>query len=323
MQIMSYALALVLLAFVLYEYRFRKPDQIVLFEGRSGLAVRRARFYPRHFSLAIAKTTHSFMQTIDSSAKGSLDVRIKLAVTVAASLENLPVLIRVGGWNGDAVSRAARELEVVLMGYVKEHTERHEIEELSSESIREYLLNRIQESRSALGLEVVTLTITSFEPINPQIAEAMRQREHARILEQAETLNQQARIAAAKARVKADEEIAALESDLELKKYDLKRTHLEKEAGLSASRTEHELRLKKMQLEHEKEELRLLRESPELLLLTPQAARLAEASQSLKNARTVVSLTPADAAQGPPELLGMFRSLVQNAMEAYRKKLEK
>ena len=57
----------------------------------------------------------------------------------------------------------------------------------------------------------------SFEPVNPQIAEALRQREQARILEQTETLNQQARIAAAKSKLKADEEIASLESELELK----------------------------------------------------------------------------------------------------------
>ena len=49
-----------------------------------------------------------------------------------------------------------------------------------------------------------------------------------------------------------------------------------------------------MRLAFEREELEVLKSSPELLMLTPQAARLAEASQSLKNARTVISLSPQD-----------------------------
>jgi hypothetical protein len=53
----------------------------------------------------------------------------------------------------------------------------------------------------------------------------------------------------------------------------------------------------------------LLKNNPELLMLTPQAARLAEASQSLKNARTIVSLSSQDLPQGS-ELLGMFRGLL-------------
>ncbi len=316
------ALILVLIVLVVYEYRFRKPDQIVVFETRNGVGVRRSRLYPRHFSLALPKTTHSFTQTIEASAKGNLDIRVKLAVTVSASLDNLAVLLRVGGWAPDAVAKAAKDLEILLLGYVKEYTELHGIEELASGNIRDHLQKYVPECRHTLGLEIVALTIASSEPVNPQIAEAMRQREHARILEQTETLNQQARIASAKARVKAEEEIALLENDLELRKYDLKSSQLKKEAALSSARAEHELRVKKMNLDFEKEELRLLKESPELLLLTPQAARLAEASQSMKNARTVVSLSPGDAAQGT-ELLGMFNSLVQKALDGFKQRKEK
>jgi hypothetical protein len=315
-------LAAVLVALVVFEYRLRKPDQIVVYETRDGVGIRKWRFYPRHFSMSITRTSYSFSQTIDASARGNLDIRIKLAVTVAASLDNLAVLLRVGGWSADAATKAAKELETLLLGYVKGHTELHELEELSSDTIRQHLMQRVQESRKALGLEIIALTIASFEPVNTQIAEAMRQREHARILEQAEVLNQKARIAAAKARLNADQEIAFMESELEVKKYDLKKTQLEKESALAGNRAEHELRLKRMQLEFEKDELRLLKESPELLLLTPQAARLAEASQSLKNARTVVSLSPNDPAQGT-ELLGMFHSLLQNALDAFRKRKEK
>jgi hypothetical protein len=318
---MEFALmaGVIVIAAVLFEYRFRKPDQIVVYETRAGVGLRKGHVYPRHFSTPITRTAHSFAQTIDASSKGNLDVRFKIAVTVAASMGNLASLVRAGGWGAGAVARAGKELEPLLLGYVKEYTEGRGIEDIASDGLRAHLQQRIKDINSTLGLDVVSLAVTSSEPLNPQIAEAMRQREHARILEQTETLNQQARISTAKARVKADEEVALLEHDLELKKYDLKRVQLDREASLAETRTTHELQLKKKRLEYEKEELRLLKDSPELLLLTPQAARLAEASQSLKNARTIVSLAPGEAPQGN-ELLAMFHAFVQNAIDAYKTK---
>jgi hypothetical protein len=174
-------------------------------------------------------------------------------------------------------------------------------------------------SIQALGLDIVTLTVASFEPTNPQIAEAIRQQEQARILEQTETLNHQARVGAARVRSKADEEIAGLDHMLEVRKIGLRQEQMNKEMELASSRAAHEVRLKQMRLEFEKEELRLLKENPELLLLTPQAARLAEASQTMKNARTVVSLSPGDMTGGG-ELLGLFHTLVQGALDALQKR---
>ena len=312
----------ILIALALYEYRLRKPDQIVIAEARDGVRVRGGRIFPRHFSTPITKTTHSFSQTVDASAKGSLEVRVKLAVTVALSMDDLSVLVKVGGWAPDAIARAAKELETLILGYVKGYTELHEVEELSSDRIRGYLQERVQESKHLLGLEVITLTIASYDPVNPQIAEAIRQREHARILERTEVLNQEARVAATRVRLHADEEIAALEHALEIRKTELKHAEFEKESALAGSRAEHELSLKKMQLDFEKDELRLLKESPELLLLTPQAARLAEASQSMRNARTVVSLSPPDGGQGT-EILSMFSTLVQKALGALSERKKK
>jgi hypothetical protein len=310
-------LALICLA-VAYEYRLRRPDQIILHETKDGFGVRKGRLYPRHTSLALKRTAHSFLLTVDASARGNLDIRVKLAIAVAASLENLSALIRVGGWSQDALVRASKELEIILQGFVKEYTEKHEIEELSSEQIHSYLAQKVHLTKQSLGLEILSLAIHSFEPVNTQIAEALRQREQARILEQTETLNQQARISAAKAKLKADEEIASLESELELKRYDLKKAQMEKESALADSRVEDELKRSRLRLKFDKEELELLKQSPELLMLTPQAARLAEASQGLKNARTVVSLSPNDLAQGT-ELLGVFRSFLHNALGGRKK----
>jgi hypothetical protein len=50
-------------------------------------------------------------------------------------------------------------------------------------------------------------------------------------------------------------------------------------------------------------------------MLTPQAARLAEASQNLKNARTVISLAPQESGHGS-DLLNLFEALLQKALEA-------
>ena len=143
----------------------------------------------------------------------------------------------------------------------------------------------------------------------------MRQQEQARLLEQTEHLNQQARVAAARAKSQADEEIAEMEHNMDLKKAGLKQLLLEKESALTRQSLEDELARNRMRLSFEIEELEVLKNSPELLMLTPQAARLAEASQNLKNARTVISLTPQEAAHGS-ELLNLFQELLQKALEA-------
>lgn len=305
-----------------FEYRIRRPDDVVVFEGKKGLAVRTGRFYPRHFSLPIRRTTHSVQMTVDATAKGNLEIRVKLAVSVAAAPEHLAALVRVGGWSADAVVKAGKELEALVQGFVKEYTEQYGIEELSSEKIHTYLNQKVSANAAKFGVEIISLVILSFEPLNTQISEALRQQEHARILEQTETLNQKARIASAKAKLKADEEIAALENELELKNYDLKKSQLERESVLANIRVDEELKRNRRKLEFDKEELDMLRSSPELLMLTPQAARLAEASQGLKNARTIVSLSPQDAAQGS-HLLGMFQKLLSSALDAYRSKDKK
>jgi hypothetical protein len=165
------------------------------------------------------------------------------------------------------------------------------------------------------GVELITLAIQSLEPIDPEIADALRQQEQARLMEQTERLNHQARVSAAKAKYQADEEIAAMEHSLELKKAELKKELLEKEAALAQQRLEDDLARNRLRLAFEREELEVLKSNPELLMLTPQAARLAEASQNLKNARTIVSLTPQDLGVGA-ELFGLFQNLLQKALDA-------
>ena len=295
------------------EYRFRNPDSLIIREGKEGFAERKSRLYPRHLSLVLPRTTHAFQVRVEAIARGNLDVRAVLAASVAAAPDHLDALVRMGGWRKDAVERAAKELEGQLQSQVKEYTEQFTVEALSSQKLLEYLQQQLPASKERLGIEVVSLVLLSYGPGETRIVEALQQQEHARILERTETLQQQARIAAAKTKLKADEEIALLEHALELKKYEMKKNQVAQESALADLRVDDDIRRHRKQLLLDKEEFEMLKSNPELLMLTPQAARLAEASQGLRNARTVVSLSPQDLAQGS-DLLGMFQRLLQNAL---------
>ena len=312
---------LIFVFFVLYEYRIRRPDVLLLYESKGQIGLRQGLIYPRHFSLPLERTTRPIRLTIEATAVGNLEVRIKLVGSVAPSLEHIQSLIRIGGWKEDATAHAADEVQLMLQGLVKAYVEKCEIHALSSTDLVSHLNKQSALFQEKFGVELVSLAVDSLEPTDPEISEALRQQEQARLLEQTERLNNQARSAAAKAKIQADEEISQMEHELELKKIKLKKTLLEKEATLTHQSLEDELERNRMRLAFEKEELEVLKGSPELLMLTPQAARLAEASQNLKNARTIVSFTPQELAQGS-ELLGIFQNLMQRALEDKQGKKE-
>jgi hypothetical protein len=313
-----YGIAVLILAVALYEYRLRKPDQIVLYESRGLVRRRSARFYPRHFSLTIPGTVYSRMQEIEVDAKGKIKVLIKLAVTVTASQKHLSELIKSGGWKKDSVVQAAKELDVMMNTLVREFTEQYNVEELSVEKLSNYLKKQINESGSKFGLDILAVNIQSIEPIDKKIAETIQQLEAARILEQTEVANQKARVTAAKVKKEADEQIAQFDHSLELEKYKLKKIQQEKEAQLARIRVEDELKIKAMQLDMEKREMELLIKNPELLMLTPQVAQLAEASQNLRNARTVVSLSADDLARSS-QFIDIFKTFLQNVNRTIEK----
>ncbi len=301
--------------FAVFEYRIRQPDVLVLYESKGRIGVRKGMIYPRHFSLPFKRTTCPIHLTVDATAAGNLGVRVKLVGSLAPSLEHIQALIRVGGWDREAVARAANEAQVLLEGLIKESTEHSEIHALSSTGILNYVNERATLIKERFGLELISLAVQSLEPTDPEVADALRQQEQARLLEQTERLNNQARVAAAKAKYRADQEIAEMEHTLELKEAELSKILLERESALAHQRLEDELVRNRMRLAFEREELELLKSNPELLILTPQAARLAEASQSLKSARTVISLAPQGLAQGS-DLLGLLQDLLQKALEA-------
>ncbi len=192
----------------LFELRFRQPDVLVLSESKGRIGLRKGLFYPRHFSLLLKRTTCPIQSTTEAVAAGNLGVRVKLVGSIAPSLDHVQSLIRAGGWNSEAVARVADEVQVLLQGLVKEYTERAEIRELSSAGLLSYLNERLSLIEEKYGVELITLAVQSLDPTDPEIADALRQQEQARLMEETERLNQQARISAAKTRYQADEEIA-------------------------------------------------------------------------------------------------------------------
>ncbi len=298
---------------VIFEFRFRQPDVLVLHESNGKISLRSGLLYPRHFSLLIKRAPCPIQLNVEATAAGNLGVNVKLVGSVAPALDNVQSLVRIGGWNSEAIARAAEETSIQLEGLVKEYAEQAEIQALSSKGLADYLNGHSAQFKERFGVELISLAVHSLEPADSEIADALRQQEQARLLEQTEKLNNLARVSAAKAKYKADEEIAEMEHDLELKKSGLKKALLEQENALAQKRLEDELARSRLRLSFEKEELEILKNNPELLVLTPQAARLAEASQGLKNARTIISLSPQDLAGS--ELVSLFQSMLNKALE--------
>lgn len=300
---------------VVSEYRVRQPDVIVLHETNGQIGIRKGLLYPRHFSLPLKRTTCPLQLTIEAATMGNLLVRVKVIGAAVPSANHIQSLIRIGGWDSDAVTRAVDQVKILLQGLIKEYTESSDINAISSPAILKHLQEQAGLIEERFGIELIALAVESWEPVDPDIANALSQQEEARLLEQTERLDHQARIAVAKARYQADEEIAVMEHTLEMKRAELKKVQFERDAELARQRIEDELERSRLRLAFEKEELEVLRNSPELLMLTPQAAQLAEASQSLKNARTVISLTPQDMASGSA-LFTLFRNILEREAEA-------
>ncbi|MGB9606765.1 MAG: hypothetical protein ACPL88_12890, partial [Bryobacteraceae bacterium] len=112
----------VVVALALFELRLRKPDQLVLYEAGGAIGLRTGVFYPRHFSLPIPAATHQVELAVEGTCRGAIPVRAQLAVTVAASREHLANLVRVGGWQPDAVAKAAQAFQAVVQGAVAVYT---------------------------------------------------------------------------------------------------------------------------------------------------------------------------------------------------------
>jgi hypothetical protein len=299
-----------LILFLLFEYRVKTPDQLILRERKGLVLARTTRFYPRHFSLALPAVVYSSKPEYTAESKSRLPLRFKLALSVAPAGDQLTRLVRVGGWNREAVEKAAAELHVLLLGRVRAFAETHELEELSSEKASGQLNEKGRQDAVSLGLEIVNLSVQSIDPVDPEISKALQQRETARLMEESEKTTQNARIAAVRARVAAEKDIARMEHELVLHRQALAEKEAEAQARLDLQQTRDELERRRLKLEFENQEAEIFRNNPELLLLSPQLTQLAEASQQLKNARTVVSLSDPTGQPLAEVLLGLVDKLL-------------
>jgi hypothetical protein len=300
----------VLAAVWFIEYRFRRPDQIVLREKKGSVEENTNRWYPRHMSLALPGSVYAVQSQVDTEARGKLGIRVVLDLAVAPSRNHLQALVRAGGWSSDVVIHATRELERRTHALIREFAEQKDIDALQPEVLKKQLVKQVSDGSLLLGLELDNLHIQSIEPLDKRITEAMQRREADRILEETEKISQQARISAEKARIDAESEIADREHVLRLKKLDLSGKEQAKEAVLAEVRVREEQKRRLMQIDTETKEMDLLKKNPEMILLSPQLAQLAEASQQLRNARTVVNLQGQDGTA-----VGFLNDLIQDIIK--------
>ena len=118
-----FILLIVIIIIIVYEFRLRKPDEVVLFESSGEIKKRSGRFYPRHFSLAVSASAHFRKMSVEADAAGKLGVRIALAFSAAMDKTRLSELIRVGGWQKKCVDNAVDEAQVLVESQIKELTE--------------------------------------------------------------------------------------------------------------------------------------------------------------------------------------------------------
>lgn len=305
----------VLIAVWFVEYRFRKPDQIVLRERKGSVEENKSRWYPRHTSLALPGSVYAVQSQVDTEARGKLGIRVVLDLAVAPSRNHLQALVRAGGWSSDVVVHATRELERRTHALIREFAEQKDIDALQPEVLKKQLVKQVTDMALLLGLELDNLHIQSIEPLDKRITEAMQRREADRILEETEKFSQQARVSAEKARIEAESDIADREHVLRLKKLELLGKEQAKEATLAELRVREEQKRRLMQIDTETKEMELLKNNPEMILLSPQLAQLAESSQQLRNARTVVNLQGQDGSA-----VGFLNELIQDVIKRLKNK---
>ena len=315
-------ISFIILCILIFEFRFRKPDQLVIGESGGKVIQKKSRLYARHFSLPIPGVLFARQLELETEAKGKLAIKIKAHISVGADPENLTELVRAGGWNLHLLEQASKELIILIEQTLKAYCETAEIEKLSSENLSNELNKKIGSKVPDLGLMIGAISVLSVEPVDASITQALQQRESARIHEETQKEQLRARIAAAKAENEAEEKIALLKHQLELKQIELKKSTFNQETVLDEKRTKEEIKRRQLQLEFDEKEMALLKNNPELMLLSPQMTRLAEASQSLKNARTIVSLSPNELDQGS-QLLGMLQTYLQQMLQSPKSKSPK
>ncbi len=309
---------LLIVLWAVFSLKERRPDQLLLVEKRGHIRPHLKRWYWGRSVLALPATIRTISTEVKAQARGKIDVVVRLSVSFFPDPKQVQNLIRVGGWQPDAVDKVASELAGTVQGLTGELVEQMDITEVTREKLGEALRNRLSELGPNLGVTVTSVVVSAAEAADKKIADAIRQKEEARIQEETERANQQARIAREKLRLKADDTIARMKHETEMAQLALKEAKELTSAELEQKILEKEAEKKRLNLELEKEEVALLAKNPELLMLAPQLSRLVEASQQLKNARTVITLSP-EIYDGLPKILQtVLDALQKNRPETAR-----
>ncbi len=309
---------LLIVLWAVFSLKERRPDQLLLVEKRGHIRPHLKRWYWGRSVLALPATIRTISTEVKAQARGKIDVVVRLSVSFFPDPKQVQNLIRVGGWRPDAVDKVASELAGTVQGLTGELVEQMDITEVTREKLGEALRNRLSELGPNLGVTVTSVVVSAAEAADKKIADAIRQKEEARIQEETERANQQARIAREKLRLKADDTIARMKHETEMAQLALKEAKELTSAELEQKILEKEAEKKRLNLELEKEEVALLAKNPELLMLAPQLSRLVEASQQLKNARTVITLSP-EIYDGLPKILQtVLDALQKNRPETAR-----
>ncbi|MBN1349506.1 hypothetical protein JXJ21_08865 [candidate division KSB1 bacterium] len=282
---------IIFIGFAIWFFERKQPAQLVLIERKGEVSVWKRAFYPKPLCLVLPATVRSVATEVKTQAKGKIDAAVKLVVTFYADPENIAHLIRIGGWSKEAPGKVEKELAGTLQGIVGEIVEPLEITEITRETIAKKVKARLDTISQNFGIQITAVTVTSAEALEPKIVEAIRQREEARILEETEKSVQTSRIARAEMKASADQKIAEAEHHTAMKNYSLRKIQEEEAAILAKAAVAQQTERRQMELEIEKHEVEILAQNPSLLLLAPQLTRLTEASQQLKNAETVITLS--------------------------------
>ena len=289
----SIAIGVLIAAVIIWIGLFKRkhPDQLVLIERKGEVFLWKKAFYPKPFCLSLPSTVRSISTEVKTQAKGKLDAAIKLVITFYADPGQITNMIRIGGWTVNALSRIEKELAGTAQGIVGEIVEPLDITEMTREVIAKNMKNRLDAIGPNLGIKITAVTVTSAEAVDRKLAEAIKQREEARIQEDTERAVQASRIAQAEMKSNAERKIAESEHQIALKKYELRKIEEEKAAVLAKAAVEQQTERRRLELAVEKDEVEMLTKNPSMLLLAPQLTRLTEASQQLKNAETVITLS--------------------------------
>jgi hypothetical protein len=319
---MEYLFIILLVLFVIaiiaiiVQIKIREPHQIIVKEKNGKFEASLQKLYLKCRSLPLSCEENFFESEFKATSSGNIEIKIKLNGSASIDFEKLDNLIKKGGWNEKALQNATEKFMSMAIGYLKSRIEKLEIEEINLEKI-DYLIFNAKKESAEFGISIKNFSATNLEILDEKAKEAIRAKESARLNKKNEEYLQNLKYDIEKKKCELELKLLEEKKNLSSQKKVLNEIEAENENHIKKLQAEFEKEIQQIKLEVEKQELELLKKHPELLLFSPQAARLIEASQSLKNARTIVNLS-GEAAKGvdiSEALTDLISSLIKKDVE--------